>query len=79
MCEKCGTRCPTCGHAPGERIELPPAPQEPDPDGRARLFTCRYCSDTFSSAEAVAEHQERRHIGVGRQMVSDVSEWHRVG
>lgn len=74
MCEKCGTRCPICGHAPGERLQLPPPPEEADPVGAAREFCCRYCPETFSSAEAVADHQERRHIGVGLRLVTDAVE-----
>lgn len=54
MCEKCGTRCPICGHAPGERLQLSPPPPEPDPVVPARPFTCWYCHLTLDSAQAVA-------------------------
>lgn len=79
MCERCGVRCFYCGHAPGERLEAPPPPQEPDPigDGPGR-WVCRYCSQEFDTAAEVRDHQARRHVGCGERMVMDVVELHPV-
>lgn len=75
MCEKCGTRCVVCGHAPGEPLSKPPAPPESDPVGPDREFCCRYCPHVAPSTRSLEEHQEARHPGVGVRLVSDVREW----